>query len=186
MFSKTLKFSHDSALIKQLFKKGLEVVQYINTYPDISNLAGTSIDLSQPLSNESLLESHFSIPYFLAHQIVNNPKLCPFYLVIPSASVHWKSKKSLTDQDGYLRIPCLQFEKPFIWGQNVLGVLGARANSDTLFLDIQISPDFNMQRPKNGKGRSLMADRALVNKIERREIRKDEWRRFRSGRQSTP
>jgi hypothetical protein len=176
MFSKTLKFSHHSAFIKRLFKTALEVAQYIKAHPDISELSGSSFDLSQPLSKETLLESRFSIPYFLAHQIVNNPKLHPFYLVIPSAGVHWKNKKDFSDQDGYLRIPCLQFEKPFVWGRNVLNVLAARANADTLFLDIQVTPDYHRPQPKNGKMRSLMTDRALVKKIERREIRKDLWR----------
>lgn len=174
MNHKTLHIAHKSDFVRRLFRQGIEAAQWVQAHPDFVDLLSPAPDLSEsPPSKEALLEGRFGIPYFLAHQIVNQPNLTPFYLIIPSASVHWHSKKGFTDSDGYLRIPCLEFAKPFVWGSNVLDVLGARANADTLFLDIQTEPDYRKHRPKNGKPRSLMTDRALVQRLERREIAKD-------------
>lgn len=179
---KTVRFAHKSALVRDLFKKGIQLSTHLKTNPILN------VDFEDPTSEASVLSRNYGVPSLLARQLVLHPNLSPFYLIVPSSQVKWHNKKSSADLDGYIRIPCLGIDRPWIFGANVRDISGVRANADTIFVDLLVDPDYrvSISKPKNGPCISRHDDKRLWRATEGRARKRDMWVGQRKGRLLRP
>ena len=169
---KTVPFSHRSARTKELFKRGIEVQKILKSSPALD------INFESPHSEITLLSRNFDIPYLLARQLVSHPHLEPFYLLVPAAHVQWHIKKSWADADGWIRIPYLNIDRPWVFGANVHSVGSARVNADTVFVDLVVSPDLRISGvlPKDKRWVSRRSDFPFMAATQKRASARDQWR----------
>jgi hypothetical protein len=177
---KSVPFSHKSARAKELFRKGIEVQKILQSKRILSANLSKDINLEIPQHSEiTHLSKTYEIPYLLARQLVLHPRLDPFYLLIPAEYVKWHIKKSLADEDGWIRIPCLGIDEPWVFWSNVSSVGCARVSAQTVHVDLIVGPDLGVSDdiPKNGRCISAMKDPTSRWKAQINASHRDEWRR---------
>lgn len=169
------KCSHKSKYIKELIKQGIQVSEFFRRNPDFGKEKVGDLGLLVPSSQITALCEKFEIPFLLAKQIVNNPDPGPFYLIIPKEHLHFHLKKSNLDEDSYVRIPWLKLKLYYPFDAKVRSVESARANHDTLFMDVLEEPDLRVNRSweKPGKPRSLLYNESVRFPLDQKAKRRD-------------